>query len=518
MGWAAGKLSRIRDLRDPLGDGMKDSPDTLAHEQLLAELGWVAALAHRLVSDPNVADDVLQRVCLVALEKPPRNVSGTAGIRRWLSTLTRRTAAHSRRSEGRRAKREERAARAEALPSTVNVAERREVLHQLVDALSDLEANDRLLLTQRYFEGLCIAEIAHQLDVSEGTLRQRLSRARRRLRERLERDAGAGRERWLAALAPLTAPLAAHPTLTIPPALGASVMAKVASSLVVKIALGVGVLTVAVVTAWQGMDPGKPVVVEAPGVIKPVADSTPEPAPLPVVSGGSGDDSIALAANVPQPIGAAVEPAGASAVEEMPASGLATLLDEATASFLTAEPDLQALNEALRRLALAARVLPDTVARNPLDGSVNGWLEIEGTGVQAEWQRDAEGRYHVDFGIEPGEDSPEGFIARGLDLRFTDSGGRAGEISTAVQFHPDTSEEGLARLLPSLDGQEHHVGWHLTVSHLGTVGSPISMQQSKHGNAVTITASGGLPSLSETWANDTSPYDSWLALLRHSAP
>ncbi len=137
---------------------MERDAGRLSPEGLLAELGWLRALAHRLVADPDVADDVLQRVCLHALERPPRTAGGVAGVRRWLSTLTRRFAAHDARARGRRERRERRVARREALPdSTADVAARREVLHEVVDAFAELAPADHELLSWRYFDGLDVA-------------------------------------------------------------------------------------------------------------------------------------------------------------------------------------------------------------------------------------------------------------------------------------------------------------------------------------------------------------------------
>jgi DNA-directed RNA polymerase specialized sigma24 family protein len=41
---------------------------------LLADVRWLQALAQRLVTDPEVADDLLQEAWFVALERPPRQV------------------------------------------------------------------------------------------------------------------------------------------------------------------------------------------------------------------------------------------------------------------------------------------------------------------------------------------------------------------------------------------------------------------------------------------------------------
>jgi len=86
-----------------------------------------------------VADDALQRVCLVALQKPPRRrTGGEADLRAWLVDVTRKRARQARRSEPRRRRREQRVAMAESLPATVDVAARRELLRLFVDAVTGL--------------------------------------------------------------------------------------------------------------------------------------------------------------------------------------------------------------------------------------------------------------------------------------------------------------------------------------------------------------------------------------------
>jgi RNA polymerase sigma-70 factor (ECF subfamily) len=57
-------------------------------------------------------------------------------------------------------------------------------------ALAELPESDRLILLMFYFEDLSYKEIAEQLDIPIGTVMSRLSRAKQRMRERLEaRDA-----------------------------------------------------------------------------------------------------------------------------------------------------------------------------------------------------------------------------------------------------------------------------------------------------------------------------------------
>ncbi|GEM_PF-2232972 len=258
---------------------MAHTPHHHDSEQLLAQLGWVKALAHRLVVDPNVADDVLQRVCLLALENPPRDLSGEQGLRRWLSSATRRLVHHSQRSQSRRARRERGAARPEELPSTATVAERRELMRTLVDALTGLDEPYFTVLTLRYFDGLTIAEIATREQVSRELVRTRLSRGRTKLRARLQPGEGDDRERWLAALGPMAISTAfvrdgAH--LAFWKNLGGFVMAQTPSVLALKAALGLALVAVVALTAWNALD-------------EPAAPSTAAPLTLPATSSAPPD-------------------------------------------------------------------------------------------------------------------------------------------------------------------------------------------------------------------------------------
>ncbi|MEL6430901.1 MAG: sigma-70 family RNA polymerase sigma factor, partial [Planctomycetota bacterium] len=94
------------------------------------------------------------------------------------------------RSEGRRAQREQRGSRDEALPSAAELTERAEAQRLVVDALLDLDGPTREALMLRYHEGLAPAEIARALGQPAGTVRARLSRGLARLRERLDERAG----------------------------------------------------------------------------------------------------------------------------------------------------------------------------------------------------------------------------------------------------------------------------------------------------------------------------------------
>jgi RNA polymerase sigma-70 factor, ECF subfamily len=177
--------------------------ETLRPDELLAQLGWVRALARRLVADPDVTDDVLQQVCLLALEKAPSDARAGPRLRAWLATVTRNLARHAARSDGRRLRREQAAARPEALPSTADIVAHREALRRLVDAVTSLEEPYYSVVVARYLDGCPVAEIAARNGASSAAVRQQLSRARQQLRARLQALPADARRTWLPAALPL---------------------------------------------------------------------------------------------------------------------------------------------------------------------------------------------------------------------------------------------------------------------------------------------------------------------------
>lgn len=159
---------------------------------LAAELGWVRGLATRLVADPNDAEDVAQEAWLKA-RSTPRGFASIQGLRAWLAAVTRSLARDMRRSELRRAGREERAARVEASAQddvTQDVVERSETVEAVLAALRELEEPYRSTVLLRHMDGRSTADVAHLTRVSEEVVRKRLSRGHARLRRRLERRFG----------------------------------------------------------------------------------------------------------------------------------------------------------------------------------------------------------------------------------------------------------------------------------------------------------------------------------------
>ena len=169
-------------------------------QALLDHQQWVQRLAQKLVSDPNVADDLAQETFLAALRAkgPPAR-----SMRAWLGAVLRNLLWERMRSEDRRATREKRVVSDEAAPSTVELVERMSVHRNVVEVVMELPEHYREVLLWRYFEGETPTQIAERIDVPISTVKTRLQRALERMRERLDERHGGDGIGWMGALMPL---------------------------------------------------------------------------------------------------------------------------------------------------------------------------------------------------------------------------------------------------------------------------------------------------------------------------
>ncbi len=223
---------------------MSASTRDVEHGELLAQMGWVRRLALGLVGDPNVADDVAQDALTAALTRPPRQTSGP-GLRAWLARVTRTYARQTARGEGRRRRREERAAEPEATASTADVVARGALQRRLVEAVMELDEPYRSAVLYRYLDGLAAPEVAARTGATPAAARKRISRGLEKLRERFDREHGADGAAWMQALIPLTGalPYAAPPGVTpmVGGALAVSTQLKLVAGAAVVVVLAVAV-------------------------------------------------------------------------------------------------------------------------------------------------------------------------------------------------------------------------------------------------------------------------------------
>ncbi|HEX6885816.1 MAG TPA: sigma-70 family RNA polymerase sigma factor [Planctomycetota bacterium] len=165
------------------------------HAALLQEVSWIRRLARELVADRDLAEDLVQETCAVALERGPREAGK---LRAWLAEVLRNLLRQHARSAGRRHRREGLAARPEELESTARLVERVSLQRELVNAVLALEEPYRTTVLLRFFEELPPREIARRTDTPLATVNSRLARALARLRERLDGENHA----WAAILLP----------------------------------------------------------------------------------------------------------------------------------------------------------------------------------------------------------------------------------------------------------------------------------------------------------------------------
>lgn len=175
-------------------------PDDLRLETLLAESEWLRALARRLCADPHQADDLAQETWLRALRRQP---DARSSPRAWLARVLINLNISRARSDARRSRREQGAARVEAQPSTADLAERSQIARTLAEHVLELDEPGRSAILARFFEGLEIEEIARRESKSAAAVRADLRAGLESLRHRLERSEG---REWLVVLGPLAAP------------------------------------------------------------------------------------------------------------------------------------------------------------------------------------------------------------------------------------------------------------------------------------------------------------------------
>ncbi|MCU0864892.1 MAG: sigma-70 family RNA polymerase sigma factor [Planctomycetes bacterium] len=201
---------------------------TAEFEALLADLGWLRTLARQLARDAEVAEDLVQDACAIALRQP----SPPAQWRAWLTEVL-RNLLRSHRRRAARAQRLLEQAEVATEPDPATTLQRVETQQRLVAAVMQLDEPYRGTVLLRFFDRLPPRRIAERLTIPVATVHSRLQRALQQLRERLDREFGA-RPAWLAAFAAFEAPPLAGPSPAVAPATKPALVA-----LVMTIAAGV---------------------------------------------------------------------------------------------------------------------------------------------------------------------------------------------------------------------------------------------------------------------------------------
>ena len=179
---------------------------TPASHTTLAELERIApairSLLRRLVRDEATVDDVLQEARLTALRRPPSDGRNVVG---WIRVVARNLALQRLRGEASRRRRELRAARDEAVPSTCSAAARLEAHRRVLACIERLDEPERSLVVGRYLDGVPAAVLAARSGLSRASVNRRLSTARDRLREKLAPASSGHGRRWAPALLAIAA-------------------------------------------------------------------------------------------------------------------------------------------------------------------------------------------------------------------------------------------------------------------------------------------------------------------------
>ncbi|QJW97137.1 sigma-70 family RNA polymerase sigma factor [Frigoriglobus tundricola] len=278
MNSAADLTNAIRHLRAPSGGALGD-PELLDHyardhdQAAFAALVWrygplVLGVARRQVADRHRAEDVFQATFL-ALARSATKLGGRAVLANWLYTVALRQARKARAHAARRAALEGAAPpRPRGGADPLAEITGRELLQVIDDELARLPDRLRLPVLLCCVQGLSREEAVRRLGWSEGTLRGRLERGRRKLAARLTARGLAPSAVLLAPLAAVVVPadLLAHATelgaapwsQSVPPVVAALATAATHRPLLPAVAIA-GCLLTAVVVGTFAFGRGQPV-------------------------------------------------------------------------------------------------------------------------------------------------------------------------------------------------------------------------------------------------------------------
>ncbi|HEU4427353.1 MAG TPA: RNA polymerase sigma factor [Myxococcota bacterium] len=177
---------------------MEPSSDSEIIERSLAEPAAFASLYDRHAAvvyrflvrriGPSAADGLLGETFRIAFERRASFDREHESARPWLYGIASRVLAHHRRSEARRLRATAALAASRETPldlpqRTAASLDARELWPRVADAIAGLPAGERDALLLHVWEDLPYEEIAAALGIPIGTVRSRLNRARRRLRE-----------------------------------------------------------------------------------------------------------------------------------------------------------------------------------------------------------------------------------------------------------------------------------------------------------------------------------------------
>jgi RNA polymerase sigma-70 factor (ECF subfamily) len=168
--------------RSVKGDLAAWEPLVRAHQEA------VFRFAYLLLGDPDDAEDVAQETFLRAW-KYLKHFDTARPLRPWLLSIASNLSSNWRRAAGRYMFALTRAFRNEPVPDTIEEKNAQRLqADELWKAVQSLSKTDQQVVYLRYFLELPVAETAEVLQVAEGTVKSRLSRALKKLRTIIRED------------------------------------------------------------------------------------------------------------------------------------------------------------------------------------------------------------------------------------------------------------------------------------------------------------------------------------------
>ncbi len=145
-----------------------------------------------MLGDDSQAEDLAQEVFLAAFNGMPR-FRKEASVRTWLIAIARNQCLKNLKKRGRRRllknqKQDEIAENVHPVSPSLYEEEQDEQVQLVRQGLKHLSGSERALLIMRYDTGLPIAEVAHIIGISVSSVRRRLARALRHLKEIVENE------------------------------------------------------------------------------------------------------------------------------------------------------------------------------------------------------------------------------------------------------------------------------------------------------------------------------------------
>lgn len=179
-------------------DGLRNGGAAGAERFVRQHIGWMRALAFRMLGDPGLADDCVQDAFIKAF----RNIGdfeGRSSLKTWLHRITVNEALMKLRSVERRREDpiddllpefDQNQCRIEApwgsIPTPAELLERKSTRTLVVSKIQELPEDYRIVLQLRDIEELTTTEAAELLGISESNVKVRLHRARAAFKRLLE--------------------------------------------------------------------------------------------------------------------------------------------------------------------------------------------------------------------------------------------------------------------------------------------------------------------------------------------